>query len=77
MPENTNRNNRPTALVPRRNFVAKNQWQRGGVHEKTSKAKRQKSKQQLKKAIRAKQFGADFFAAIISLKSVKLFLGWY
>lgn len=55
MPENNNQ--RPTA--PIRNFVAKNQWQRGGVHDKPNKAKRQKAKQQLKKAIRS-QFAADF-----------------
>ncbi len=43
-----------------RNFVAKNQWQRGGVHDKPNKAKRQKSKQELRRAIRIKS-DADFF----------------
>ncbi len=49
-----------------RNFVAKNQWQRGGVHDKPNKAKRQKSKQELKHAIRIKS-DADFFMGGISV----------
>lgn len=56
-----NRNQRPQNA--RRNFVAKNQWQRGGVHEKTNKAKRQKNKQHLKRKIRINQFDADFLFA--------------
>lgn len=55
MPENNTQH--PTTV--RRNWVAKNQWQRGGVHDKPNKAKRQKAKQQLKKAIRSKS-AADF-----------------
>ncbi len=43
-----------------RNYVAKHQWQRGGVHDKSNKAKRQKNKQQLQRAIRI-QSDADFF----------------
>ncbi len=49
-----------------RNFVAKNQWQRGGVHDKSNKAKRQKSKQELRRAIRIKS-DADFFMGAIKL----------
>lgn len=52
MPNNNERNNAQSRVVTR-NFVAKNQWQRGGVHEKITKAKRQKVKQKLKKQIRA------------------------
>lgn len=62
MPENNgnraNNNRRPQTAT--RNWVAKHQWQRGGVHEKTNKAKRQKAKQQLKQKIRS-QSAADFF----------------
>lgn len=60
MPENNTQH--PTTV--RRNWVAKNQWQRGGVHDKPNKAKRQKAKQQLKKAIRNKS-AADFFMAYL------------
>ncbi|MBS9781177.1 MAG: hypothetical protein KGV56_01660 [Gammaproteobacteria bacterium] len=49
-----------------RNFVAKNQWQRGGVHDKPNKAKRQKSKQELRRAIRIKS-DADFFMGGLSV----------
>ncbi len=51
---------RQTELPAIRNYVAKNQWQRGGVHEKTNKTKRQNYKQQLRRAIRIKS-DADFF----------------
>jgi hypothetical protein len=34
---------------------------KGGVHEKTAKAKRQQQKQALKNKIRAEQFGSSFF----------------
>ncbi|MCF6301173.1 MAG: hypothetical protein L3J52_08670 [Proteobacteria bacterium] len=34
---------------------------KGGVHEKSNKAKRQKDKQVLKKKLRAEQFGSFYF----------------
>ncbi len=48
MPENNSGNHRRNGhrTVTIRNYVAKNQWQRGGVHDKPNKAKRQKAKQQ-------------------------------
>lgn len=64
MPEKTGNTGRRAATV--RNFVAKNQWQRGGVHEKTTKARRQKAKQKLKKQIRSGS-AADFFVSMIHL----------
>lgn len=55
-----NRAKTPKATI-KRNWVAKHQYQRGGVHEKPHKAHRLKKKQQLKHAIRS-QSAADFFA---------------
>ncbi len=57
---------RQAKLPAVRNLVAKNQWQRGGVHDKPNKAKRQKSKQELKRAIRIKS-DADFFMGELSV----------
>ncbi len=59
MPNNNRRNrasNPTTSRAVTRNFVAKNQWQRGGVHEKTTKAKRKNAKQALQNKIRAGRF---------------------
>lgn len=43
----------------RRNWVARTAIMRkGGVHDKTNKAKRQKEKQAFKKKIRAESFGS-------------------
>ncbi|HHL32606.1 MAG TPA: hypothetical protein ENJ41_08460 [Oceanospirillales bacterium] len=42
----------------RRNWVARLPiMKKGGVHDKTNKAKRQKNKQMLKKQLRANKFG--------------------
>lgn len=57
---------RQDAVPVIRNFVAKHQYQRGGVHEKPYKSKRQKAKQQLKKAIRS-QSAADFFCRLVAV----------
>lgn len=67
MPENNgnNANNHRRPRTATRNWVAKHQWQRGGVHDKTNKAKRQKAKQQLKRNIRS-QSAADFFVVLPS-----------
>ncbi|MBS9778456.1 MAG: hypothetical protein KGV50_06800 [Gammaproteobacteria bacterium] len=64
MPNNNRRNraSNPTASrTVTRNFVAKNQWQRGGVHEKTTKAKRKNAKQALQRKIRVGKSDSDFF----------------
>ena len=45
--------------LKRRNWVAKAAiMKKGGVHEKSNKAKRQKDKQSFKRKIRAEQFGS-------------------
>lgn len=54
MPHDNNRQNR-------RNPVAQAAIMRkGGVHDKSNKAKRQKQKQQLKRNLRAESFGSFF-----------------
>ncbi len=46
----------------RRNWVARAAIMRkGGVHDKTNKAKRHKEKQALKRKLRAESFGSSFF----------------
>ncbi len=46
----------------RRNLAAKSPlMKKGGVHDKSNKAKRQKDKQSLKRKIRAEQFGPYYF----------------
>ena len=42
---------------------------KGGVHEKTTKAKRQQEKQALKNKIRAEQFGSSFTYLLIHQNS--------
>ncbi len=63
MPNNKRRNRASNPNASRtvtRNFVAKNQWQRGGVHEKTTKAKRKNAKQALQRKIRVGKSDSDF-----------------
>lgn len=52
MPNNNRRNQAHRAVT--RNLVAKHQWQRGGVHGKSHKAKRQNGKIRSESAV-------DFF----------------
>lgn len=52
----------PNINRPRRNVVARLAIMRkGGVHDKSNKAKRQKQKQKLAKQIRTKNFGPYLF----------------
>jgi hypothetical protein len=52
--------------IKTRNWAARAAIMRkGGVHEKSNKAKRQKEKQIIKKNIRAESFGS-FFAHLLS-----------
>ncbi len=56
----------------RRNWVARAAIMRkGGVHEKTHKAKRKQAKQALKKKIRAEQFGSFFCTAQSCFHSIR------
>jgi len=50
-----------------RNWVARADiMKKGGVHDKSNKAKRQKDKQAFKRKIRAEQFGSFWFCKQIS-----------
>lgn len=58
--------NQPPPRVARRNFVALNPLlKKGGVHEKTKSAKRQKAKRDLQKQVRAWR---DFLSLAACLK---------
>ncbi len=53
----------------RRNWVAKAAIMRkGGVHDKSNKAKRQKAKQAFKRKLRAEQFGSFYVHKISIIK---------
>ncbi len=52
--------------VKRRNWVAKAPiMKKGGVHDKTNKAKRQKAKQAFKRKMRADQFGSYSLCGLV------------
>ena len=54
--------------IKRRNWTAQAAIMRkGGVHEKSNKAKRQKNKQAFKRKIRAEQFGSFYWHQLIQI----------
>ncbi len=60
----------------RRNWVANAPIMRkGGVHDKTNKAKRQKEKQSFKRKLRAEQFGSFYLCHSNIIKELKLACG--